>query len=243
MTQALNLYDARWLARRRAMLPWQPMAMLCGAALSAALVAGWNHWQREQLGSRLQQAQADSRKLAAAADPAGDRSTALAALADAAQRREQTVAQWRGLDAASTNGPAAGGAAASQWMQALGTVVVDNLWLTRIQIDVTGALRLEGRARDGVALSDYLERWRKEPLLGSIALQTLEMRRPSDIAGKPPTADSGPAGVVDTTLAFTLSNLAAGRSPGAGDAPTLAGAAAKAPALGTTPPPADRSLP
>ena len=245
VTLTLNLYDPKWLERRKAAPPWQPIAVLGGAALLAVAVAGWNLWQRTQLTTRLAELKEEMRSLDAESDPAGERSAALAALAEAAQRREQTVAQWRGLDAASTSGQGAGGAPASQWFTALGAVVVDSVWLTRVQVDVAGALRLEGVATDGVALSDYLERWRGETLLAGIALQTLEMRRAGDAAGRTaaPDAESGLRTAADTSLSFTLSNLAAGRFPGAPDPAALPGGAARAAPAGAVASGMDKTAP
>ena len=253
MTASINLYDTRWLARRQTQLPWPPLAVLGAAGMAAIAVIAYNHWAQAGLQARLAVATTEKARMTHADTPGGDRSAALAALADAAQRRENSLRQWRGLDAAvlghgggsgPTNNPspnpspnvnadananastAANSASASNvsiWFTTLSAVVQDGVWLTRVQADVSGGFRFEGRAQDGVALSAYLERWRSQTLLAGVALQTLEMRRAgadgASAAGAGAEPVSGPStSPSDSELVFVLSNLAPGKSPDAGEA-------------------------
>lgn len=213
MTQTLNLYDAAWLARPETSLPWPPLAVLGGALLLAVGVAWWNGAQQQLLQERLAATTSERSRLQAQAGPGGDRQAALAALSTAAQQRELTLQQWRGIGASPGGGQGGAGAAASQWFISLAKVSHEGTWLTRVQSDVAGGFRLEGRAQDGAALSAYLERWRDEPLLTGVALQTLEMRRAAGEPGAPaaPLANANP-----NELVFVLSNLLPGATPGAG---------------------------
>ena len=247
MTASINLYDSRWLARRQTQLPWAPLAVVGAAGAAALAVLAYNHWAQAGLQARLAAASADQARMTQGHTPGGDRNAALAALAEAAQRRENTLRQWRGVDAATLGGTGANGNAnanananansagpntasasnVSSWFTTLSAVVQEGVWLTRVQADVGGGFRLEGRAQDGVALSSYLERWRSQPLLAGVALQTLEMKRAgadnaagAAVAAATPAAQGIPATTPssETELEFVLSNLAPGKSPGAGEA-------------------------
>jgi hypothetical protein len=221
VTQTLNLYDGRWLDPPERVQPWPPLAVAGGALALALGVAWWNHVQQARLTEQLAATMAERSRLEGQAAPGGERAAAIQALAAAAQQRESRLQQWRGIGAHPTAGQGAAGAPASQWFLALAAVSHDGTWLTRVQSDVSGGFRLEGRAQDGVALSSYLERWRSEPLLAGVAFQTLEMRRAAGETGAPgaptPMLTPAPASAGNPDeLVFVLSNLATGATPGTG---------------------------
>lgn len=198
MSKQVNLYDARWLKREHSAPPWPLLATLGTGVLLALAAALFNHWQTQGLEHRLAQAQAEQQRLKALSTPVADQNTALVALAAAAQQREAMLVQWRGIDSRGQDSHTAG-TPASTWLTALSRVVEPGVWLTEVQIDLAGSLRMQGKTQDGTRLSAYLERWREEPLLASIALQTLDAQR------QPGTSLNGP-----TELVFKLTNKVAG---------------------------------
>lgn len=181
MTHAVNLMDVqRLLPPRRLPLASVPVV----AALVALGTFGASWWADQQSGALRHTRdliKADMKRLQIVAGNAGqDRAVLLEALRRQAQAEEAWVHR---LEGAEGEGPAPAGtapparASAAAWLRALGSTSGDGAWLTRVQVDARGHVSVDGRATASPALHAHLSRWREHPLLASVAMQSIDVRR------------------------------------------------------------------
>lgn len=181
MTHAVNLMDAQRLLPPRRL----PLASVPLAAAAVALVTfGASWWAGEQtaaLRSTRDLLAADMKRLQVVAGTAGQDRTVLL---DALRRQAMAEEAWvRRLEGAEGDSPAPTGtaplgrASAAAWLQALASTSGDGAWLTRVQVDASGRVSVDGRATGSPALHAHLSRWRDHPLLAAVAMQSIDVRR------------------------------------------------------------------
>lgn len=175
----IELYDAdRLLTRRDHSLRVTALLLL----LSTAAVASYAQIQY----SRLQRLQAELKELqdrvaqrsaAAAAPVASAASAALADLLRQAEQMERDAALGGPYSPTETEGERAEVLRASQWLQRLGLLAQPDVSLHKVEVQRSGAVRVEGLASHTEALNNFVQAWERQDELAQLQPRSIEVKQ------------------------------------------------------------------
>lgn len=161
-------------------------------ALTAGLMAAYTAFLHLQLNQTLQHTQVLQGQLAALGTPARGETTKASASPRAAlvadlqlqaEQLEREVAQ-AGLPISTTQGPAADSALKpSQWMTVLAALTQTETSLQKVDVESSGAVRLEGLATSPQALNELVQAWEKQDAVAFVQARSINVKQEK---GPPP---------------------------------------------------------
>lgn len=163
----IELYDATLLEPRRDWtLPVFALALAVGASSLSAW--GWTlhgQWRQAEAGNAALRAQIDRRPTQAA--------PAAAILADLERRAQLMEARLVAHE------PAAADTAMrpSSWLQRLGSLSSDGVSLARVEVDRSGATRIEGVATDAAAANRFVQAFARQESNTALRARSIELRQ------------------------------------------------------------------
>lgn len=187
----VELFDRDRLRPRRRW-PLAPQALPALAVLAGALA--WGAISQHELKSVRAEVQSTRAQLAqlqvAETTRAGESGTA-ARLA-LTQRAERLEAELAALDPVPRQ--AASQPLPSGWMARLETLAAPQTSLTRVEIDRSGAARVEGVAVDAQAVSRFVSAWSSQDAMAALPPRALDVQQTprNGAGGSPAAAPSGP---------------------------------------------------